>query len=112
MSVTDSVGNVATGISLGAGVIGYIIENPDFATAIIAGLSAVIALIFYILNYRINLKTLELNETVFKEEMKGMIALKGKNKLSDEQLSYISEIIEDMKNSRKHRNRKERPSHK
>jgi hypothetical protein len=56
----QQVGNGATGLGLGAGAYGFLTQNSDVISLGIAASMLVIAVIFYVLNYRLNRKRLAL----------------------------------------------------
>lgn len=100
VNASNTTANLATGVSLGTGFGGYITANVDTITISIGVFSALVALLFYILNYRLNLKTHELNEIAFRKEMMAMVKAKTSNKLSSDELEHLFEVIGDMKSSR------------
>ena len=58
--VLQQVGNGATGIGLSAGAYSFLAQNSDVISLGIAAAMLVIAVVFYVLNYRLNRKRLAL----------------------------------------------------
>jgi len=52
-SFTQGTANIATGITVGTGAISYLNENAGAISVLIGFTSLIIALVFYVLNYRL-----------------------------------------------------------
>ena len=52
-SITLATGNIATGIAAGTGMLSFLNENAGAISVLIGFTSLIIALVFYVLNYRL-----------------------------------------------------------
>ena len=79
-SVTLGTANIATGITAGTGMISYLNENAWAISVIIALASLFIALVFYVLNYRLKVRATEL----YRDEILGDIINQMKHQAAEE----------------------------
>jgi len=59
-SITLGTANIATGTVVATGMLGWLNENAGAISVLIGFTSAIIALVFYVLNYRLKLKAHDL----------------------------------------------------
>lgn len=106
-STTDTMAHIATGAAVGTGISGYLTANATMVTIVIGITSLLIGLLFYVLNYRLNLRQVELGERQYKEEMDSIFMSRLKEKeIDEEQFLLILEAMESVKDSRQSNSRK------
>ena len=97
-SITLGTGNIATGVAAGTGIISFLNENAGAISVLIGFASLLIALLFYVLNYRLKRNAHKLDH----EEMKQEIIDQIKSELGEEEASPIINKLEKMKDRRKY----------
>ena len=85
--VLQQVGNGATGIGVGAGAYSFLVQNSDAISLLIAIGMFIIALTFYILNYRLNRKRLAL-------AINAAAQGKAERRLSPEDLATVQTLLD------------------
>ena len=90
--VLQQVGNGATGIGLGAGAYSFLTQNSDVISLGIATTMLIVAILFYILNYRLNRKRLSLAVDAAAQG-------KAERRLSNEDLTTVQMLLDKHKKS-------------
>ncbi len=81
--------HVATGATVGSGFMAFMTENATVIGLSMTAISLVVALTFYVLNYRLNKKRLENSERALRDSILAELADKGVVKACSTDVSYV-----------------------
>jgi len=96
-SITLGTGNIATGIAAGTGVMGFLNQNAGAISVLIGFTSLLIALIFYVLNYRLKAKAHDL----YRDEIMNEILDQIKSEAGEDAAPLVDKltVIKDRRRS-------------
>ncbi len=95
-SFTQGTANIATGIAAGTGMIGFLNENAGAISVLIGFTSLIVAVIFYVLNYRLKRAA----HTLYRDEILSDLVEQLKSEVPGEEGGHLLEAARRVKERR------------